>query len=179
MVMRKMGWLLLLFISVGCGSKPDAPDISGRKGPNPEQIVFEQLRSGWVQLDSAAEILGEALQTANSRAIPKGEALNELRDLIDGAGASLADLADPPKDLDEVKTRFAEFDDHRLKAVEGANDALHATSDASELAFGLLEDPKFSKVTAIQDVADLLGEAKQNLSEAITTLGGKVEADGT
>lgn len=177
--MRRKGWLLILIISVGCGSKTDSPAVSDIKRPHPEQIVYEQLRSGWVQLDSASEILAEALQTANSKSIPKGEAFDELRDLIDGAGASLADLADPPKDLAEVNSKFAEFDDHRLKAVEGANDALHATSDALELTIGLLEDPKFATVTPIRDVADLLGEAKQNLSEAIMTLGGKIESAGT
>jgi hypothetical protein len=176
--MRKAAWIGLLLGVLGCGEPAGPAEPHAKSSPSPEQIVYEQLRSGSVQLDSAVQILSEALETVNAKTLPRDEAIDEMRDLIDGAGASISDLSAPPSGIAEVKAKFAEYDDHRLKAVESANDALHAIADAFEITEGLRETPAFSKVAELEDLSDLLKEAKQNLRDAIITLGGKVELSG-
>ncbi|MEQ1821231.1 MAG: hypothetical protein ABL949_01855 [Fimbriimonadaceae bacterium] len=178
MIIKILAFCSLIAL-LGCGKSAGVPESSTKASPSPEQLVYEQLRSGSIQLDAASQILAEALEVANSKTMPKDEALGELRDLVDGAGASIADFVEPPKDLQEVQAKFAEFDDTRLKSVEAANDAIHATADALEIAEVLREDPANEKNADLHDLADLLAEAKQNLRDAIITLGGKVEVDAS
>lgn len=142
----------------------------------PEDTLYEQLRSGSFQVGGVIETVEAALEKL--REVKPGKdaelkgVVGEVKDALDAAGAALADYDEEPPPRKDVDARFAELDDKRIKAIDAANNALHDLAEAE----GVAEEVGGSKsVGALTDVADLLLVAIQDLQDAITTLGGKIE----
>jgi hypothetical protein len=178
--MRRV-WPLALLLVVGCakGDGDSNPKPSGEVKTDPAVAVYDQLRSGFVQIGNSQEILGEALTTADSGRSSSDKALSEgckeIHDLLDSAGSYLSDYTEAPATFEEFNAKFAEWDDARLKAIVAANDSLHEVGEARGIIEGFFNDPVLEKEQVVIDLRDLLTEADKNLREAIITLGGKVE----
>lgn len=155
-----------------------SPTVETESPSTAEAKLQEQLRSGAFQLGAAAESLEEALTKAkeaegkSSGAVKEG--LEEILDLIDGAGSAVAEFAVEPPSVEEVKSKLAEFEALRAKAIQAIGDAMHDLEDARGIAASLEEDnPSFVG----KGLADLIGVAVEDLKGAIEALGGKVESD--
>lgn len=188
----RWAWALLALIAVGCAkSVADGAEAattgssvsSGKSAKqDPAQVVFDQIRSGFVQLDAITETLAEALSTAKEGAASKdktkAEACKGIADFMDSAGSYIADYTEPPASFEEFNSKFAEYDDQRLKAIDAANDTLHEVGEAKGFLEDLQAEPKLASDQTTLDLQDLLDQAEKDLREAIQTLGGKVEEPG-
>jgi hypothetical protein len=145
----------------------------------PEDTLYQQLRAGALQIAGVIETLDAAVvkldevnpgKDAEFRA-----ALHELKESIDAAGAELADHIEEPN-RERLGKVFPEYDEKRIRAIAAANDALHEVSEASGIASDLASEKKNS---VLNDVADLLELAIEDLRGSIEALGGKVEQEGS
>lgn len=182
----RWAWAVLVLLAIaGCGKSSAAagdPSTTGANPPgtrDPAQIVYDQVRSGFVQLDTITDTLADALTAAkegtNSKNKTMKEACQGIADLMDSSGSYLSDYTEPPATFEEFNAKFAEYDDDRLKAIDAANDALHEVGDAKGFLEDILADPNLEKEQITMDLKDLLDQAQKDLKEAVTTLGGKVE----
>ncbi len=146
---------------------------------DPDAALHDQLRAGSVQLSSALESIQEALETAkNLQKSTSGDvkdALGEAADYLDSAGSGVAEIAEEPPALAEVKAKFAEYDDKRLKSIETANDCLTDILQALDLMNALADAAPAKLKPAYEKAADLVDVAATDLESAIEALGGKVE----
>lgn len=175
---------LLLLALGGCGSPEPAPST-----PEPSAqlsaggALYESLRGGSFNLGAAQESLKQAfeqavaLRNAQMEGSQLRDALGEMADLLDSAGASLVDhsLSPPPKA--EIEAAFGQFDEARLKAVEATNDALHDLREARGIAEGLYESVPGLR-TPLDHLATLTTVAEEDLLSALTSLGGRDETGG-
>lgn len=193
-VRRNLG-IALFFLAIasigGCGSGSGAPsDPPAGKPPaseeadppaTPEAQLYEQLRAGAVQLDLAQVAITEAYSHANTirddrkldMAIQEGAA--DVSELLDSAGAQLADFTEPPPDEATVTRSFGESDDRRLKAIEAANDALHELNDALGLVQSLLDSADEVLRPRLDVLFETIRGAIEEVTSAIGALGGEVE----
>lgn len=178
-------WPLLLLVAVGCSKSDNPSGTTGASAPppaDPAQVVYDQIRTGYVQISNSLETLGEALTAAKTGQAASDKALKEtskaIGDLLDSAGSYLSDYTEPPASFEEFNTKFAENDDNRLKAIVAANDALHEIGEAKGFLDDLFNDPKLEKEPIVLDLRDLIADAEKDLREAIITLGGKIEEPG-
>jgi len=176
-------------LTFGCGSptesrsRPDGADKAiSATVQSPDELLYEQLRSGAFQLNAAASSIEETLaaaKTASTR-LPKksnaSEGMLDVVDYIDSAGSVIGDFAEDPPSKDEVAKDFAAFDEKRLKAVSAASDALRDLREALGLLETMAEDANGSVVKAVLGVRSLLAVAIDDLWSAIEALGGQPEA---
>lgn len=170
----------------GCRKQGSAADENRPKPPevkidrdNPEQTVFEQLRSGAFQIAGVEGTIEEALTKV--RALGElgdtelKNALKELSDTLDSVGATLAEHSDEPEEPAKTPAAFGKMDEQRLAAIAGANDALHELEDAAGILSTLSEDPALSDRAEVGELGELLQLGIDDLTEAIKSLGGQVE----
>ncbi len=167
-----------LSVGCGCGSKPEerpARAVVKINPDKPEDTLFEQMRAGAFQFTGVIETLDAAVgklkdvKPGSDAALKAG--LEELTEAIDAAGAALADYTDEP-DRARLAKKFPEYDERRIRAIGDANDALHNLDEAAGIATTLASDKNLDE---LNDVADLLDLAIEDIKDAIASLGGKVE----
>lgn len=181
-----LAWSLIgaaLALLIGCGPKkdkvvytPPTQTTYGREPNDPDQALTEQLRQGSVQMSAASDTVESALIEAKKavKALT-GEAklaAQDVVDLLDDAGASVADASSDPPDEADVKKDFAGADDDRKKRIESGNDAYRSI----EIALGTLEGLE-QQVDGLQSLNETLGLALDDVADAIEAYGGKVESD--
>lgn len=182
-------WWLALLIVIGCGKHdpeqngPVAGTNPGAAQPSdPSHAVYDQMRSGFVQLGTVTQTLADALDSAKAGKELKDAKIKEtsssIAELMDSAGSYIADYTEPPDSFEAFNAKFAANDDARLKAIDAANDCLHEVVEAKDALTDLLNDPKLEKNPTVQDLQGLLDDADKGLREAIQTLGGKVDTGG-
>jgi hypothetical protein len=147
----------------------------------PEDQLHEQIRSGMFQMAAAAGSIEESLASAkeglSSASAGGKQALAEVVDLLDSAGAEVAEFADDPPDLAEVAKAFALWDDKRLKAVEAGNDAMHDLREASGILADLADSEPLGAGKGASVVRALILVALDDLWGAIEAFGGKPESE--
>ena len=179
--------VLLMFgsglLSIGCGPKtpnptykPELETSYGREPEDPDIALADQLRQGAVQMSLASDTVQSALIEARSVAKSlSGElklAAQDVIDLLDDAGESVAEgSADPPSEAD-IKKDFAASDDERKKRIEFGNDAFRSL----ETALGTLEGLE-SQLIGLATLKDTVTLAMEDLADAIEAYGGKVESE--
>ena len=175
---------LLLLALAGCSAPGDASEPAvASQDVSPGAALYKSLRAGSFNLGAAQESLREAfgqaesLRDAQLAGSDLRNALAELADLLDSAGATLVDHALPPPPQSEVDADFAHFDEARLKAIEATNDALHDLREARGIAEGLYEEVPGLR-TPLDHLASLHSVAEEDLLSALESLGGKDETAG-
>lgn len=132
-------------------------------------------------MGAAASSIAETLSAAQEliEAVPKNgdlaEGLSDATDLVDSAGAGIAEYGDDPPAKEDVSKNFSAFDDKRLKAVEAGNNALHDLREASGLFESLEEEAPASFQAKIAALRSLLAVAVDDLWSAIEAYGGTPE----
>jgi hypothetical protein len=188
-MMRAFGWIL---VSIACsgvllggcnrGAAQSAaePATVPEKAKDPEEKLYEQMRSGAFQLSSALEALQKAVVDArtlgDSSSGELKDALADIADHLDSSGASIADFTGQPPALEEFRKNFAENDDKRLKAIDKANTALMDANEADGILQSVLEKPEFKTKPELKKISDELGACLESLEGAIKALGGKLES---
>ena len=177
-----------VLISAGCTGKAAAkvetanvPQVEPVK--DPETTVFEQLRGGNYQINAALESLQSARDESQSIVDAKAKALLEpmveVVDRLDEIGAELAEYADEPPTLEDVRNAFADSDDQRLNTIETASDALLAAEEVAGILDSLLEDPANKKNAKLESIAKEVDTCVEALKDAVKSLGGKVPEPAT
>ncbi len=174
---------LLVAVAIATsGCRGEASDAGAKTPPvkidptKPEDTLVEQIRSGSTQIDGVIDTLDSIV--AQVERIDPGkdaelkQALAELGESLDSAGASLANFADDRPTRKDVAARFAQFDEWRIQAIAAINDALHDLDDARGISDQFAKE---KKIGALQQVGDLLDLAVSDLQDALQTLGGKPE----
>lgn len=178
--------IVLSIFCFGCGQRAiDPPALTAKVavkvGPpaDPERALFEQVRSGTYQINAAMDSIEEARKTAKEMAARETgqtqHALLTIASNLDDAGGTLSDFADDPPPIEKFKSDFATQDDRRLKAIDGANDALDAVHDAQDLVEALLKsNPPEPEKTQLSEADSALDGCVEAVEDAIKTMGGKV-----
>jgi len=169
-----------------CGCSKEAPHDPNATGSakesipsDPDQALYNQVRSGAYQIGTAVDSIEDVRKTAREIASrEKGDthkALLEVAEHIDDAGQSLADFSEDPPAFDEFKKNFAAQDEKRLKAIDGANEALGDLHDAQDVVGDLLDShPPEPENTQLTNADSALDDCIQSVESAIKTMGGKV-----
>lgn len=170
--------------AVGCRPEPrsiayDTPDTE-KYGPvpsDPDLALYEQLRSGSVQMAGVAQTLAEVRDAATSLKGSLGgeaeEALIDILAVLDSVGSTVSDLGVSPPTQAQVTADFAAADDKRKRAIQDGSDAYNELSEAYGISKSLEEPyPDFIKLS------DLLAIAQGDLNEAVQALGGSIESVG-
>lgn len=172
-----------LAIIVGCKQsgagtvyQPPVETSYGRAPDDPDMTVASQLREGSVQMAGAADTIESALDLAKKAAGSLGreakQAAQDVVDLLDDAGASVADAAADPLTLEEVRKSFAVADDDRKARISSGNDAYKSL----ETALGTIEGLE-AGVEGLATLKENIELAIKDVAEAIEALGGKVESE--
>lgn len=182
-VLIGMSCIALLVLLCGCAPKSNGTVYQqpletsyGREPDDPDKALAEQLREGSVQMSGASETVQSALLEARKavKAL-EGEAkqaAQDVVDLLDDAGESVADAsADPPSEAD-VKKDFVAADDERKKRIASGNDAFRSL----ETALGTLEGLE-SQVSGLSALKETVTLAMDDLADAVEAYGGKVESE--
>ena len=183
---RALGAMIFL-VALGCGAKdatstepPPNPSMSTATPPKDEATTLqEQIRAGAYQIDAAMGALERAMNLVRPLAKENAPALKEplanIAEMLDSAGATIMDFNDAPS-LDAVRSDFKKHDDHRLKAIEEANDARREIDEARGIVADLLQSgaPVEAK-TKLQEIQDAIEEALDGLEEGIQSFGGQVD----
>ncbi|MGE0001416.1 MAG: hypothetical protein AB7F50_09130 [Fimbriimonadaceae bacterium] len=183
--MRAMLLVAAAALSIaGCGPKerrvvyePPVTEKYGADPSDPDKALYEQLRSGSVQMAAVAQTLSEVRNMATSLQGTLGgeaeDALNDILAVLDSVGAMVTDLSVDPPTQEQVSTDFAGADDRRKAAIRDASDAYVELSEAFGISKSVEEVyPDFIKLS------DLLAIAQGDLSEAVAAFGGKIESVG-
>ena len=189
---RATAFCLSLFsfvLVLGCGSpaeskaRPDGADTAvSAAAESPDELLYEQLRSGAFQLNAAASSIEETLTAAKAAIgkLPIGsssrEGMEDVVDYVDSAGSGIGDFSEDPPSKDEVAKDFAAFDEKRLKAIGAASDALKDLREALGLLETMAEDANAAVVKTVLGVRSLLAVSIDDLWGAIEALGGQPEA---
>lgn len=195
--MKPWGWLALATMFAGCGERPatSTPSPSGQPGPvaqapkidpvpeaepdNPDRALYELCRAGTVQMNGAADSVEETLQTAkNVVPVATGETargLEEAIELIDSAGAGIADYTAPVPGMDRFPEVALEQDERRLKAIQAGNDAIRDLKEAAGILESLTQGTKDVVLKGLTEVLELVDVCIRDLYDAVEALGGRVE----
>jgi hypothetical protein len=176
----------LLFVAfvaiVGCGKKETSPSpASGVRAADPVVALREADEQAAFSIDAACAAIEDALAATKRLAPVAGgdakEALLDVAEMLDSAGATLADHNEPPPPLDAYRKEEAERATERQKAVADALDALKELRDAR----GTLDDLAANVPSEHSKALDAIGaqndEAIDAVESGITHLGGKVPTD--
>ena len=99
-------------------------------------------------------------------------AAQDVVDLLDDAGESVADASGDPPTEEDIKKNFAASDDERKSRIASGNDAFRSL----ETALGTLEGLE-SQVTGLATLKETLSLAMEDLTDAVEAYGGKVESE--
>lgn len=178
-----VGSLVCGLALVGCQPASEPP--AGRapkvvaKG-DPETALFENYRTGLYQVAAGVASLQTALQSCQELAKKaKGdqkEALLDVSDMLDSAGATLADATAPAPTKEEFLKDFKGFDEERLKAVEKAVDAYRETRNALGIS-EQLEEAATGDKAPFTALSTHIEESLETLESVIQSFGGKVPAE--
>ncbi|MCC6404266.1 MAG: hypothetical protein IT207_09690 [Fimbriimonadaceae bacterium] len=182
----RTGFLLVVVLLglAGCNRKekslvytPPANEKYGADPSDPDLALYEQLRSGSVQMAAVAQTLSEVRDTATGLRGNLGgdaeEALSDILSVLDSVGATVTDLAVDPPTQAQVSRDFAAADDQRKKAIQEGSDAYVELSEAYGMSKSLEEAyPDFIKLS------DLLAIAQGDLTEAVQAFGGQIVSVG-
>jgi len=168
----------------GCGSSTKVADGSltsaTKPAPaNPEQALYDQIRSGTYQIGAAVDAIEEVRKTAREIASrEKGDtqkALLTIEAHLNDAGEALSDFGDEPVTFEEFKKDFAAQDDKRLKAIDAGNESLNDLRDAQDILGDLLDShPPEPENTELNNADSALDGCLQAVEDAIKAMGGKV-----
>jgi len=166
----------------GCGSKtatasqpgPSKPTVVATKAP--EDVLYEQLRSGSFQLSAALDSIEAALKEAEGTQATAElkNSLTEIKDDIDSSGTDLAEENDDPPAKEQVAKDMASFEAKRKKLCDTINDSLHDLNDARGIVDSLAEEGKEGPLEKIGQKIDI---AIDDLKGALEALGGKEETE--
>lgn len=177
-----LGAIFVLIGQFGCTKpkegavyQPPVETSYSREPDDPDTALTEQLRQGSVQMAAASDTIESALLTAKKVAKSlKGESQQvsqDIVDLLDDAGASVADASSDAPAIEEVKKDFAKYDDDRKVRIESGNDAYKSL----ESALGTLEGLEV-EVEGLDTLRENISLAMEDLTDAVEALGGKVES---
>jgi hypothetical protein len=176
--------LAACIIVLGCSKAGSETKVDAKKtGPtapiDPDHALYDQVRSGAYQINSAIDAIEEARKTSRDIAAREGgktqKALLQIASSLDDAGKALADYGDDPPSFEEFKKNFAAQDDHRLKAIDAANKSLDALGDAQDTLSDLLDShPPEPENTELSNADSALYDCVQTVEDAVKAMGGKV-----
>lgn len=167
--------------AASAGGAPGATTTSG--APKDEATtLLEQQRGGAYQIDVAMGHMEHAMNLVRPLAVDKPdetkEALQNIVDMLDSAGATIIEFNDAPT-LDKIKENFKEQDDRRLKAIEEADDARQEVEQAKGIITDLLaSEPPADVKTSLTEIDESIEEALDALEAAIEAFGGTVPEGG-
>lgn len=176
--------LLACLAVIGCAktNSPVAANAESTKAAipaDPDQALYDQVRSGAYQISSAIDSIEAVRKT--SREIAAREqgktqaALLEIASSLDDAGKALADYGDDPPPFDEFKKNFSAQDDKRLKAIDAATESLSDIGDAQDTLSDLIDShPPEPEKTELGSADSALEDCAQTVMDAIKAMGGKV-----
>jgi enamine deaminase RidA (YjgF/YER057c/UK114 family) len=176
---------------VGCGDKGAASDAgaanpgttASTSEPKDEATaLLEQLRGGSYQADVAMGSMEVAMNRVRPLAAQNAEetreALQNIADMLDSAGATLSEFTDAPT-LEEIRANFKENDDRRLKAIEEADDARKEVEQAKGIvADMLLSEPPADVKATLDEIDTAIDEALDAIEAAIEAFGGTIPDGG-
>jgi hypothetical protein len=147
-------------------------DESNPTGSAAEKLL-EVMRSGNTQILGAMSTLQEASTQAmelGSSLPVQYEVMDEIIDLINSSGQSLAEGVGDVPTLEEIEQSYAAADDRRLKWIEAASDGYIDIRSAYNFADSMSEeDPQFDALAGLLDLAS------QDMADAVDALGGSVD----
>ena len=179
--MRRLFPIALILLT-GCGkgklsASTDMPPPPATAG-DLVTVQREKDAQGAFSLDAANAAIEEALAAAKALAPRAGgeakDVLLDVADMLDSAGATLADHDDPPPPLDEYRKSEKARNDARAKALADALDALHELRDASGTLDDLAQNAPSAHAKALEGIRASVDEAIASIEEAIERFGGKV-----
>ena len=180
--MRTGAWLLVgcAIAAAGCGARA-ASEPASTKGDMPTvqaSPLYAQLRAGAFNLDSAANSLQTALESARKLlkeddGDPK-QALLDLVALVDDAGEAISDdtIAPTPE---EVSKDPKGHEQDRLDAIEHASDAMKSVAEASAISGDLAQSAPEELRPDAEVLDKSIVEALDALKDAIRELGEKAK----
>lgn len=175
----------------GCGRNEGAPAQGGSgtpptsNGAEPKDeatALLEQLRGGSYQIDVAMGGMERAMNLVRPLAVNKPdetrEALQNVADMLDSAGATIIEFNDAPT-LDKIRANFKENDDHRLKAIEEADDARQEVEQARGIVTELIaSEPPADVKASLDEIDNAIEETLDALEAAIEAFGGTIPEGG-
>jgi chromosome segregation ATPase len=172
--------------SSGCRDSQAAPEVAGEtpvaESAERSTKQYEDYRAGLFQIDAALTVLQDALRDAEKlRPEAKGdlrEALLDLNDFLDSAGATLADISAPMPSREEYEKNFKSFDEDRLKAIEKLTDSLQDSRNALG-TLTQLEEASTNLRAAFEALSGAVEEAVDAQEEAIRAFGGQLPPELT
>lgn len=191
--MRRFVFAAVIGLAIaGCGDKGAAPGAgtasnTGTEASAPEPkdeatALLEQLRGGSYQIDVAMGSMEVAMNRVRPLAAQNAEetreALQNIADMLDSAGATLIEFNDAPT-LEDIRANFKQHDDHRLKAIEEADDARQEIEQARGIVADMLNSQPPADVKATLDEIDTaIDEALDAIEAAIEAFGGTIPEGG-
>lgn len=174
---------LVLFVAfvaiVGCGKKePSPPPASAAPPADPVAALRDADEQAAFSIDAACASIEDALAATKRLAPIAGgdakEALLDVAEMLDSAGATLADHNEPPPPLDNYRKEEAERATERQKAAADALDALKELRDARGTLDDLAANVPAEHSKALEAIGVQNDEAIDAVESGITHLGGKV-----
>ena len=171
--------LTVVFALYGCG-KGSAPVPSVPLPPSVDAVagMREADAEAAYSLDAASEAIADALTATRKLAPAVGgdakDALLDVAEMLDSAGATLADHDEPPPDLETYRKAQAEGTEERRKALDAALDALHELRDAQGTLDDLSETAPPPHRDALAEIGGGVEEAIGAVEGAVVKLGGRV-----
>lgn len=180
-----MRWIsaVAIFLVAGC-SKP----AIGKGSPasvlpppvDPVAAHHDAEEQAAYSIDAACASIETALTDTKKLAPVAGgeakEALLNVAEMLDSAGATLADHDDQPPALPQYRKLDADRAAVRQKAVSDAIDALQELRDASGVLEDLSQNVPPEHAPALEKIQASTDDAIEGLKSAISDLGGKVPA---
>jgi ABC-type transporter Mla subunit MlaD len=148
------------------------------------EAEHDGMRQGATQLTQAITSLHDGVDTLNelkksSKDSQLITALASIATNLDDAGSGISDFSSEPPDLATFKSQFSAQDTRRLSAIDAANDALHDLDEATDALDPFLDHANPEDKDSVDNLESSMEDAQDALIEAIKSLGGKVEDDGT
>ena len=171
-----MRWVLFAAISalLGCGPASSIP----KAGTPPSDPVVarrdDEARAAY-SLDAALQAIADA-RAGTKRLAPLAggdakEALLDVAEMLDSAGATLAEHDDGPPPIAEYRKLAAERATERQRAVNDALDALHELRDAQGTLDDLAQTVPEERKAPLTEAQSQTGEAIAAVESAIVRLG--------
>ncbi|HZH97966.1 MAG TPA: hypothetical protein VEX38_03270 [Fimbriimonadaceae bacterium] len=183
-----MRYGLIVFLVLGAwgcrGEGPSKPQVATTPPPkasrpaDPDQALYEQLRSASFQFGVVATSLEEALVSAQKLfqapdlPRPVKEKLADAIAALDDLGGSATELADAHPTLEAVRKDFAKYDEKRLSAIAEATEMLSDLEDALHTVDTAGDGQDEELRTALGGIEGLIQVALDDLRGAIEAAGG-------
>jgi hypothetical protein len=176
-----MALLLLIsaVLAVGCGRDGEGRSGTGARVSatprDPEFEAYERIRSGMVQLGGAASSVEEALGAVEGEMrnapVDLKDALLDVKDLIDDAGAGIAEYAVDPPTQEDYRSNPGKWARERDDAGVAARESLVSLKEALGQLNSLVEEARGEQMRRLDEVAALVEVAIQDTREAIESFG--------